>query len=331
MNRYNELKQIFNKRRYFKIVCGAGNEDPEEARKLSIIYALAGANCIDVSANADVVKSVVRGLQKAEELAPSLGKKIPVRPFINVSVGLKGDPHIRKVKIIKDVCIECGDCRNSCHQDAIDDQFIVHEYRCIGCGDCIEVCTTQAIESYDKRANLETVLPECLESGAEMLELHAVSIDDAAVMEDWKTLNSLVTNNYLSMCLDRSLLSNVHLIERIKQAYEITGERLTIQADGIPMSGSGDGYMGTLQAIAIAHVVQQSGIPVMLVASGGTNGYTGRLAKLCNIDIHGVAIGTFARKIVKQYINQAEFDENLELIGQAVAIAEKLIKDNFEI
>ena len=46
MNRYEELKGILQERRYFKVVCGAGNEDPEEVRLLSMIYTLAGASGI---------------------------------------------------------------------------------------------------------------------------------------------------------------------------------------------------------------------------------------------------------------------------------------------
>ena len=330
MSRYYELKGIFDERRYFKIVCGAGNEDPEEVRKLTVIYALAGANCIDVSANVKIVKSAVTGLKEAQGLAHRLGKKIRNRPFINISVGLKGDPHVRKVRIISSLCVECGDCRISCQQEAIDEQFVVQEFRCIGCGDCINICPNKAIESYDKRVDLKAILPKCLENGAETLELHAVSIDDDAMLTDWKLLNSLIADNFISICLDRALLSNAHLLDRIRQVHAITGERLTIQADGIPMSGNSDDFGSTLQGVATAHVVKQSGIPVALVASGGTNSYTRQLAKLCGVDIHGVAVGTFARKIVKSLITQNEFDSNLELIGQAVSIAERLVSANVE-
>lgn len=330
MSRYDELKKILEEHRYFKTVCGAGNEDPEEVQRLTMVYALAGANCIDVSANVEVVRSTVSGLNKAEELASHLGKKIKSRPFINVSVGLKGDPHIRKATIISSICTECGDCRDRCLQEAINDEFIVQEPRCIGCGECAEVCAFEAIQFYDKRADLEVILPGCLENGAETLELHAVSMDDAVVLADWRLINSLVANNFISMCLDRSILSNTHLISRIREAYEIAGDRLIIQADGIPMSGGTDDYNSTLQAIAIAHIIQKSGIPVMLVASGGTNRKTRELARLCGVDIHGVAIGAFARKIVKSHISQNDFDDNLELISQAVSIAEQLVTVNIE-
>jgi len=328
MNRYEQLKKILEKGRYFKTVCGAGNEDPEEVRKLTLIYALAGACSMDVSANVDVVKGAIAGLDKAESIAKKLGKTIPVRPYINVSVGLKGDPHIRKARINKDKCTECGICRDNCLQDAIDDSFVVQAQHCIGCGKCGEECDADAIEYYDKRVNLSKVIPECLASGAETLELHAVSADDDAVMADWKLLNSMLKNNYISMCMDRHLLSNVHLLDRIQQAYEVAGDRLIIQADGVPMGGGEDDYRTTLQAIAIADIIQKSDIPCMLLASGGTNSKTKELAQLCAVRVHGVSIGTYARRIVKHLISNDDFDGNLELIGQAVEIAEQLVKVN---
>jgi Fe-S-cluster-containing hydrogenase component 2 len=328
MNRYDQLKKLMDQCRYFKTVCGAGNEDPQEVRRLTMVYALAGACSMDVSANVDVVKGAMQGLDTAELLAEKLGKTIPVRPYINVSVGLKGDPHIRKARIDKDICTQCGNCLDKCLQDAIDDNFVVAQQHCIGCGKCDEQCDVDAIKYYDKRVNLQEIIPECLASGAETLELHAIIADDDAVMADWKLLNSMLKDNYISMCLDRHFLSDVHLLDRIQRAYEISGDRLIIQADGIPMGGGEDDYKSTLQAIAIADIIEKSGIPCKLLASGGTNSKTRELARLCGVHVHGVSIGTYARRIVKHIINRPDFDDNLELIGQAVQIAEQLVKVN---
>lgn len=330
MSRYQELKGILEAGRYFKIVCGAGNEDPEEVRRLTMVYALAGACCIDVSANVEVVRGAVSGLDEAGALASRLGKELRGRPFINVSVGLKGDPHVRKARIDPHLCILCGDCLEHCPQEAISPELVIHEARCIGCGDCVEVCRFEAIQFYDKRADLAVILPECLASGVETMELHAVSIDDKAVLADWGLLNALLPDNFISMCLDRSLLSNAHLLERIRQARQITGERMIVQADGIPMSGGSDDFNTTLQAIAVADIVQKSGLPVMLLASGGTNSRTRELARLCGVRVHGVAVGTFARKLVKPLVSRSDFEGNLELIGQAVDIAEGLVRANVE-
>jgi hypothetical protein len=132
------------------------------------------------------------------------------------------------------------------------------------------------------------------------------------------------------MCLDRALLSNKHLVERVREAYSITGERMIVQADGDPMSGSEDDFNTTLQTIACADIVIKSEIPVMIFLSGGTNSKTGLLAKQCEVEAHGVAIGSYARKIVKKYVTNEEFDNNLDILKEAVMVAEQLVKSNIE-
>jgi len=328
MDRFSELKNIFENCRYFKVVCGAGNEDPEEVRKLTFVYTLAGAYGIDVSANVGVVKSAVRGIEQALSVADELEISIAHRPFINVSVGLKGDPHVRKARIDADLCTQCGECFDACEQGAIDDAFQVLKQRCIGCGACAEVCPVDAVGFYTRKVDFESILPACLEAGAENIELHAVIADDEAVLKDWRTICSFVHENYISMCLDRSALSNEHLIDRIRQVKEIAGERLIIQADGAPMSGGTDSFNTTLQAIAIADIVQKSGIPLMLLASGGTNSKTGEMAKLCGVKVNGVSIGTFARKLVREQVSLPDFESNMDAIMTAYRKAKWLVDVN---
>ena len=49
------LKDLFENRECFKLVCGAGNEDAAEVEKLVTIYSLAGCNFFDVCAKAEIV------------------------------------------------------------------------------------------------------------------------------------------------------------------------------------------------------------------------------------------------------------------------------------
>lgn len=327
-NRYRELKNILREGRYFKVVCGAGNEDSEEVRKLTLVYTLAGAVGIDVSANVNVVEAVMRGIDKAYEMASLVGKEIKTRPFITVSVGLNGDPHVRKAKIDVEKCSQCGLCLDACEQSAIDEDFNVVDIRCIGCGKCAEVCQIEAVTFYTRKVDFKEILPKCLDAGAENIELHAIVDDDDSVMSDWCIIDGLVQNNFVSMCLDRSQLSDNHLISRINAVYEISGERTIIQADGAPMSGGSDDFNTTLQAVAIADIIRKSKIPVMILASGGTNSKTGELVRMCNVPVNGVSIGTFARKIIRDLIISEDFESNQSLINNAVAIAEKLVQNN---
>jgi hypothetical protein len=96
------------------------------------------------------------------------------------------------------------------------------------------------------------------------------------------------------------------------------------------MSGSNDDYNTTLQAIATADIVQKAKIPVWLLLSGGTNSNTTELAKLFAVNVHGVAIGSFARKIIKPYIERDDFLENEKIFNEAYLIAKNLVDKSLE-
>ena len=60
--RFDEMASLLERGKYFKLVCGAGNEDAEEVKRLTVLYTLAGAKGMDVSANVDVVKACMEGI-----------------------------------------------------------------------------------------------------------------------------------------------------------------------------------------------------------------------------------------------------------------------------
>ena len=99
-----------------------------------------------------------------------------------------------------------------------------------------------------------------------------------------------------------------------------------VQADGFPMSGGQDDFKTTLQAVATAEIVQNAKLPVYIMLSGGTNSKTAQLAKMCNIDYNGIAIGTFARKIVSKYIERTDFLTNKRIFNDALKIAKQLVE-----
>lgn len=332
MSRFEEQRKILSNGQFFKIVCGAGNEDPEEVRRLSTVYTLAGALGIDVSANVGIVKAAGKGIDRAFELAEALDVALNIRPFITVSVGLEGDPHVRKAWIIEDKCTTCGLCAECCDQQAIDSNPLVHvlTMRCIGCGRCSDICPAGAVEYFTRKVDFQDILPQCLDAGAENIELHAIIADDAAVMKDWEIIMKVLSDQYVSICLDRSQLSNEHLIRRIEQAQALAGDRQIIQADGAPMSGGRDDYNTTLQAVAIADIVQKSGLPVKILLSGGTNSKTGELAHLCGLHVHGVSVGTTARNLVRSEINAPDFDCDLKIVAAAVEKARWLVEANMK-
>ena len=345
MNRFETMQRLLDTRKYFKLVCGAGNEDAQEVKKLVVLYTLAGAKGMDVSANINVVQHAMQGIDLAFELAPKLGIKLNIRPFITVSVGMPGDHHVRKAFIDPVTCIECNLCIPVCPTDAIPDELIVTTEKCIGCGNCSAICPKDDIISYsNNQRELKELLPKCLKAGAEHIELHAAVADDTAIMDEWQIVCDSNPNGHVSMCLDRLHLSNFTFEQRVKKAKDIAGERLIIQSDGYPMSGGADDFNTTLQAIATADVLNKkfnmtidkknkvlkykNKTEVNQLLSGGTNSLTTVLADQCGVKFQGSSLGTFARKIVKEVINNENFYNNLELIKQGYLIAQKLVHEN---
>ncbi len=310
-SRFGLYKDLLHSSRYFKLVCGAGNEDIHEVEYLSFIYTLAGCAGFDVSASPEVVSAAKKGINSAMDSAESLGIDIWFEPFITVSVGMPGDHHVRKA-FINSSCISCNLCIPVCPTDAIPQDLKIIPELCIGCGNCEAACppAAKAIEYKHSSKMLLEILPKCIESGAESIELHASVPDEESTLKEWSIVSKSLPNGLISMCIDRNHLSNESLIDRIISAHEIAGDRLIIQADGIPMSGGNDDLNTTLQAVSIADIINKKlkfrhgkykTLPVLI--SGGTNSHTGKLARKFNVKFNGITIGTHARKVITPYRN----------------------------
>jgi len=343
--RFKQMQSLLDTRKYFKLVCGAGNEDVEEVKRLTILYTLAGAKGLDVSANPDVVKSCMKGIDLAFELADKFNIALNIRPFIMVSVGMPGDHHVRKSFINLDTCIKCDLCIPVCPTDAIPKELVVIKDKCIGCGNCSAICPRSDIIHYEhNNRELESLLPACLAAGAEQIELHAAVADDEAIMQEWKLVSDVNPDGHISMCLDRLHLSNFGFENRVEKAKEIAGERLIIQSDGYPMSGGEDDFNTTLQAIATADVlnkrfnmklrksknvlIYKKKNEVDQLLSGGTNSLTAVLADQTGVKFQGASLGTFARKIVKHVINNDAFYDDMDSMQEGYLIAKKLVVAN---
>ncbi len=310
------LKDLFEQRKGFKLVCGAGNEDVEEVEKLVTIYAKAGCKFFDVSANPNVVEAAKRGLHRAKVNDAA----------ICVSVGIAGDPHITKAEINSQICTNCGACISICPHNAIQNTPPqIKKERCLGCGQCLNVCPVNAIKTKSQLKEYKEILPEIIEKGIDCIEFHAISTDENDVDEKWQQLNKLF-DGMLCISLDRSELGDKKLKERVERLISNRNPYTTIiQADGVAMSGNNDEYGTTLQAVATAQLFQNAKMPVYIMMSGGTNTKSTELAKLCGVNIHCLAVGSYARKIVKQYLETDSLFENTEEMNNAVKIAKNLI------
>ena len=305
------LKELLESKNCFKLVCGAGNEDIYEVEKLVKLYSAAGCKFFDLSAKPEIVDAAKKGLENREA-------------FLCVSVGIKGDPHIQKAQINYEKCTGCHKCEEICPQKAISHSKVKHE-RCIGCGKCYSICKHGAISLFSENKDLNEILPPLIEKGIDCIELHAMNDNEQETLEKWNYINSIF-DGMLSICTSRGHLSDEKMISLIKKMISKRLDYTTIvQADGFPMSGGTDDYKTTLQAIATAEIVQNAKLPVYTLLSGGTNSKTAELAKLCGINYNGIAIGTYARKIVSKYIERDDFLTNKYIFDEALQIAKNLV------
>lgn len=243
----------------------------------------------------------------------------------------------------------------------IEDQSkeIVIKDLCIGCGKCSNVCPKDDIISYRHNAReLRKLLPLCMKAGAETFELHAAVGNDDITIEEWKLIEEINPDNFNSMCLDRLNLGNLNLERRIQLAKDISRQKIIIQADGYPMSGGENDYNTTLQAVACADVINKKfnmrvnkkdkketsgkaslkstriyrpldtkiGVPIIL--SGGTNSLSRELSDLAGVRCNGIAIGTYARDIVEDYVQDTKFYSDINIIKKAYKVANKLVESN---
>ncbi len=308
------LKEFLEEKHCFKLVCGAGNEDVESIRRLVYLYALAGCRFFDLSASEEVVDAVIEILH---------GLNI-FDAYLCVSVGIKSDPHCNKAVIDYNKCINCGSCESICPQGAIHNAKVTKS-KCIGCGRCWKVCPRVAISYTHEEKKLDEILPQLLKKGIDCIELHVIGQDENEIFSKWKYINEHF-DGLLSICVSRGKLGDEALIERITKMIDCREPYSTIiQADGFPMSGGDDDYKATLQAVATAEIVQNAKLPVFLMLSGGTNTKTTELARMCMIDYNAVAVGSYARKIVKKYIERPDFWTNEYVIEDAVNEAKVLV------
>ncbi|MBW4484281.1 MAG: 4Fe-4S ferredoxin [Tildeniella torsiva UHER 1998/13D] len=283
---------------WVKLICGASYQDMPTIRRLVMIYALAGVDCLDVALDGAVVAAARQGLEDAIRLAGYLGNRshlIPGLPWLMVSLNDSEDPHFRKAHFDAAHCPpECDrPCEPICPTAAIQFQAPaqgnVASDLCYGCGRCIAVCPIGNIEAQPYLASPESFSIEQL-SPIDAVEIHTQTGHQAQFAQLWQRLQPW--RPYLKL-VSISCPDHDQVVPYLWDLYHLMAPLevpLIWQTDGRPMSG--DLGKGTTHAtIRLTQKMLEAGPPGYVQPAGGTNGYT--VDKLLNLGLVNPALPPF--------------------------------------
>ncbi|KAF8725950.1 hypothetical protein HU200_020526 [Digitaria exilis] len=319
---------------WVKLICGASFEDAADVRNLSLVYTLAGVDCIDCAADASVVGAVNEGIDVAASIIPVIQ-----RPWVMVSVNDDcRDLHFRKAEFDPEECPpDCSKpCEKVCPADAISLGHIrVDEHtrsdgklkggvlteRCYGCGRCLPVCPYDKIRAVSYVRDPTTTSKLLKRNDVDAIEIHTTGKETDTFHALWNILSESINNVKLVAVslpdIGESTIDFMNALYAIMEPH-LEGYNLW-QLDGRPMSGD-IGRGATKETISFAvHMASVSERPPgFYQLAGGTNSYTIDCLKKADLFqsmtfpgsaisettisqqalIGGIAYGGYARKII---------------------------------
>ncbi|MGF1477998.1 MAG: circadian clock protein LdpA [Cyanophyceae cyanobacterium] len=313
-----------DKGHWFKLICGASFQALPAVRSLVIAYTLAGADCIDVSADAAVIVAAQEAITVTQELSAAAARRGFQRrgsPFLMVSLNDGEDPHFRKAEFDSAQCpSNCArPCEAICPAEAIAFSHYqgVIEQRCYGCGRCLPICPSQLIAT---RSTVTSLTPLRLieQMNVDALEIHTQVGHQEHFRSLWSTIAPV---SHQLKLLAISCPDGPDLIDYLRFVHDTMSPLpcpLVWQTDGRPMSG--DLGTGTTRAtVRLAQKVLQARLPGYVQLAGGTNAHT--VTKLRELGllkrnsqspgISGIAYGSYARSLLAPIIKQLDTDSYL--------------------
>ncbi len=281
-------------------------------RSLTLAYALAGADCIDVAADPAVIAAAQDGLSSARRLmkaAQTRGYEVEELPWLMVSLNDGEDPHFRKAEFDAALCPETcpRPCEAVCPVQAIvfeadqpADQTVdslkvaeqnsfsgVIESLCYGCGRCLTICPIENITARSYVSTPAAVAPLVL-AGVDAVEIHTQTGRLEHFRRLWQAILPYV--NQLKL-ISISCPDGEGLTDYLWSLYDLMAPlpcALIWQTDGRPMSGDiGEG--ATRAAIRLGQKVLAAGLPGHVQLAGGTNHHTVSKLKVMGLIKHRAA------------------------------------------
>ncbi|OAY27652.1 uncharacterized protein LOC110601204 [Manihot esculenta] len=285
-------QESLQKGNWVKLICGASFEDAVDIRNLSLVYTLAGVDCIDCAADESVVSAVNEGIEAAIEIVHIR------RPWVMISVNDDKDLHFRKAEFDAEECPpDCSrPCENVCPADAIsleEDKSPAHfsygtkmlnvlkggviTERCYGCGRCFPICPYDKIRvaTYVRDAIATAELLK--RNDVDAIEIHTSGRQMASFKELWDGLgDSLGCLKLLAVSLPYAGDATVSSMNTMYSVMEPQLKCLNLwQLDGRPMSGDiGRGTTRESIAFAVRLAAANSRPHGFFQLAGGTNAHT---------------------------------------------------------
>jgi Fe-S-cluster-containing hydrogenase component 2 len=347
---------------WFKLICGASFQHLPAVRSLTLAYALAGADCVDVAADPAVIVAARDALQVANRLveaAHSRGYLGGISPWLMVSLNDGEDPHFRKATFDPTNCPE--DCPRPCETicpaqaivfnrsiGAVSEFSGVIDSHCYGCGRCLPICPMQHISTRSYVSTAAAIAPLLLNT-VDAVEIHTQVGRLADFTRLWQAIAPF-TASLKAVAI--SCPDGEDLIDYLWALHDLISPLpclLIWQTDGRPMSGDiGDG--ATRAAVKLGQKVLKAGLPGYVQLAGGTNRHTvEKLNKLGLLQsaqsstirqpaIAGVAYGSYARVLLSPIIERLEhsapqdtlrtvgLEDVPDLLWQAVDLAHSLVE-----
>lgn len=315
---------------WVKLICGASFEDVVDIRNLSLVYTLAGVDCIDCAADPSVVSAVNEGIETAREI-------VPIRkPWVMISVNDDEDLHFRKAEFDPENCpSNCSrPCEIVCPTNAISFERenstggVITE-RCYGCGRCFPVCPYDKIREVTYVRNAMATAELLKRNYVDAVEIHTSGRQTHPFRELWGDLADSV--RYLRLVAVSLPDTGDATVSSMNEMYAIMEPHLSCsnlwQLDGRPMSGDiGRGATRESIAFAVRLVASRERPPGFLQLAGGTNAHTADglkkrglfqthitpgAPKHLHSSVGGIAYGGYARKIVGRVLSSMRSQHGL--------------------